>query len=125
MNRRRGRPTRSVEGGSMRFGWACLALGLLGTAPAFGGEAEPGQGIPALVKARCVKCHGPAKREGKLNLATPKGFARGGKNGAVVVPGRPEESPLWERVEPDEMPPEEPLSSEEKGLLRRWIEQGA
>ena len=109
----------------MRIGWACLALGVLGAAPALGGEAEPGQGVPALVKARCVKCHGPAKREGKLNLATPKGFARGGKNGAVVVPGRPEESPLWERVEADEMPPEEPLSADEKEVLRRWIAQGA
>ncbi len=109
----------------MRIRWACLALGVLWSTSALGGDVDPGRGVPPLVKARCVKCHGPAKREGKLNLATPKGFARGGKGGAVVVPGRPEESPLWERVEADEMPPEEPLSADEKDVLRRWIAQGA
>lgn len=81
--------------------------------------------ILPLLKARCVKCHGPAKREAKLNLATPRGMARGGKDGAVVVPGQPEESLLWERIDADEMPPKAPLSSLEKAVLRRWIERGA
>ena len=49
-----------------------------------------------LLKARCVKCHGPAKREGKLSLATPKGMARGGKHGELIVPGRPDD--LWQPV---------------------------
>src|SRR3954465_9062085 len=109
----------------MRIGWACLALVVLVAAPAVGGVADRGRDVAALVKARCVKSHGPTKREGKLNLATPKGFARGGENGAVVVPGHPEESMLWERVEADEMPPKEPLSADEKDVLRRWIAQGA
>ena len=78
-----------------------------------------------LLKARCVKCHGPAKREAKLNLASPKGLARGGENGGLVMPGRPEESLLWERVFDEEMPPKEPLSSDEKALIRRWLEGGA
>jgi hypothetical protein len=78
-----------------------------------------------LLKARCVKCHGPAKREGKLNLASPRGIARGGKDGAVVVPGKPDESLLTERVEAGEMPPKEPLSASEQTLLRRWVASGA
>ena len=78
-----------------------------------------------ILKARCVKCHGPAKREGRLNLASPKGLARGGKKGGLVVAGRPEASLIWERVAVDEMPPDEPLPDEEKILLRRWIERGA
>jgi hypothetical protein len=78
-----------------------------------------------LLKARCVKCHGPGKREGKLILATPKGVARGGKNGKLVVPGRPEESLIWARVADEEMPPEDPLSDEEKALIERWIKTGA
>jgi hypothetical protein len=122
-------PLQSGEMSMMRNGWGCLALGVLGIAAARGDDrpAAPtweGQVLP-LVKARCVKCHGPAKREGKLNLATPRGVARGGADGGVVVPGRPEESLLWERIEADEMPPEEPLAAEEKALLRRWIERGA
>ena len=45
----------------------------------------------------------------------------------MIVPGKLDDSTLWERVSGDEMPPEpeDPLSADEKGLLRRWIEQGA
>ena len=78
-----------------------------------------------LLKSRCVACHGPAKQEGKLNLGLPPGIARGGKTGLAIVPGKPDESLLWQRVETDEMPEDEPLSAEEKVLLRRWIEAGA
>jgi hypothetical protein len=78
-----------------------------------------------LLKARCVKCHGPAKQEAKLDLSTPSSLARGGETGTAIAPSKPDESLLWQRVEADEMPPEEPLSAEEKGLLRRWIASGA
>jgi hypothetical protein len=80
-----------------------------------------------LLKARCVKCHGPIKPKGKLNLSNPRSMARGGSSGPVVEPGKPEESTLWDMVSGDEMPPkpEEPLSAVEKESLRRWIEQGA
>jgi hypothetical protein len=113
----------------MRLGWACLALGILWGRPIFGGEApadpDMERHVMPLLKARCVRCHGPAKRNGQLSLATPKGVARGGENGEVVVPGRPEESPLWERIDADEMPPKEPLSADEKAVMLRWIEGGA
>ncbi len=32
--------------------------------------------VLSLLKARCVKCHGPVKREAKLNLASPRGLAQ-------------------------------------------------
>ena len=80
-----------------------------------------------LLKARCLKCHSPLKSKGKLNLSSPRSLARGGSSGPVIVPGNPDESTLWDLVSNDEMPPkpEEPLSADEKSLLRRWIEQGA
>lgn len=78
-----------------------------------------------LLKARCVKCHGPLKQDGKLNLSTPTGIARGGKHGPVVQPGRIAGSLLWQRVEVGEMPPDEPLSAPEMDLLRNWIARGA
>jgi hypothetical protein len=83
------------------------------------------QEILPLFKARCVKCHGPAKREGRLNLATSRGLARGGKNGPALVAGQAEESLLWTRVNENEMPPKEPLAGDEKQLIRRWIDAGA
>ncbi|MDR3636133.1 MAG: PSD1 and planctomycete cytochrome C domain-containing protein [Isosphaeraceae bacterium] len=113
----------------MPLRWLGLVLGMLGVASSRGAEpaAAPSleREVLSLLKARCVKCHGPAKREGKLNLATPRGIARGGKGGAVVLAGKVEESPLWEKVDTDEMPPKEPLAADEKVLLRRWVELGA
>ena len=80
-----------------------------------------------LLKVRCLKCHSPLKSKGKLNLSSPRSLARGGSSGPVIVPGDLDESTLWDLVSNDEMPPkpEEPLSADEKSLLRRWIEQGA
>lgn len=106
-----------------------LTLGVLLSASLH--AAEPARSpslerdVLPLLKARCVKCHGPAKREGKLNLATPRGIARGGSGGPVVAVGDVEESPLWLKVDADEMPPKEPLGAEEKAVIRRWVEQGA
>jgi hypothetical protein len=113
----------------MRPGCAWMALGILWSSTSIAGDspATPSfeQHVMPLLRARCVKCHGPAKREAKLNLATPKGLARGGENGEVIVAGRLDESLLWEKVEAGEMPPKEPLSDDEKALLRRWIEGGS
>jgi hypothetical protein len=78
-----------------------------------------------LFKARCVKCHGPSKQEGKLNLGSAAHLARGGEQGPVIERGKPEASLLWQRVEADEMPPDEPLSADEKSTLLRWIAGGA
>ncbi|WZP00138.1 PSD1 and planctomycete cytochrome C domain-containing protein [Isosphaeraceae bacterium EP7] len=88
-------------------------------------EPSPGRAVMALLKARCVKCHGPGKHEAELNLSTPKGLARGGESGEAVVRGKLDESLLWERVAADEMPPKDPLDESEKALLKSWIERGA
>ncbi len=108
---------------------AALLAGFTPSATGAGAEAHPGleRDVLPLLKARCLKCHGPIKPKGKLNLSSARSLARGGANGAVVVPGNPDESTLWDLVANDEMPPEpdEPLSDDEKNTLRRWIEDGA
>ncbi|MFO0792007.1 MAG: PSD1 and planctomycete cytochrome C domain-containing protein [Pirellulales bacterium] len=81
--------------------------------------------IAPLLKTRCVRCHGPATTNAKLNLALPTGVVRGGEHGRVILPNDLEKSPLWQRVATDEMPEDEPLPTEEKDLLRRWIAAGA
>jgi Protein of unknown function (DUF1553)/Protein of unknown function (DUF1549)/Planctomycete cytochrome C len=85
------------------------------------------QDVLPLLKARCLKCHSPLKSKGKLNLSGPRSLARGGTNGPIIVAGQLGKSILWDQVLNDEMPPkpEEPLSADEKQLLRNWIEQGA
>ena len=44
----------------------------------------------------------------------------------AIIPGKSAESLVWEVVESDDMPDErEPLTSAEKQLLRKWIDDGA
>jgi hypothetical protein len=87
--------------------------------PRFASDVQP------LLKRHCLKCHGPAKQEAKLNLSTPGGVIRGGMNGAALVPHDMSASLLWRRVADDEMPPEEPLPERDKETLKRWIAAGA
>ena len=81
--------------------------------------------IAPLLKAHCVKCHGPAKQEEGLNLSTSVDMARGNDGGAVILPHDLEASRLWKQVQSDKMPPDAPLSEAQKALLQRWIISGA
>lgn len=104
---------------------------LLWIVASLAGAAEPAAptslvaDIQPLLRQKCVKCHGPAKQEGGLNLSTPGALARGGESGSAIHREAPRESLLWQRVSANEMPPEEPLSAEEKQLLERWLSAGA
>jgi hypothetical protein len=121
-----------MRGNGLRRGSGWAAAFLMALTPLVrGAAAEPRpsleRDILPLFKARCLKCHSPNNPKGKLNLSSARSLARGGSNGPVVVPGNLDESPLWELVSSDEMPPrpEEPLAADEKALLQQWIEQGA
>ena len=82
---------------------------------------------------RCVTCHGMRRQEGGLDLRTLASRLKGGRSGPPVVPGKPEESLLYQRVVASEMPPPEllyannvrPPSQDEVALLRQWIADGA
>lgn len=79
---------------------------------------------PILVK-HCIECHNANDFKGKLNLQAKEGFLAGGELGAAFNPDQPDQSLLLERILSDEMPPEHPLSKEEKQTLRAWILKGA
>ncbi len=89
--------------------------------------------IADVLAAKCVGCHSDALAENKLNLEEVAGMIKGGKRGTSVVPGKAEQSLLFQmsahRVEPV-MPPKDkkdakPLTPEELGLLKLWIDAGA
>jgi hypothetical protein len=75
--------------------------------------------IAPLLARRCLDCHSGAAPKGKLDLSRRKAAL------AQLIPGKPEESYLWQRVSDDEMPPKKPLPPAEKRLLRAWIAAGA
>jgi Protein of unknown function (DUF1553)/Protein of unknown function (DUF1549)/Planctomycete cytochrome C len=91
--------------------------------------------IRPLLSGNCFYCHGPdlKHREADLRLDTREGATADLGGYAAIVPGKPDESTLLNRVsstDPDEfMPPpasKKPhLMPDQIELLRRWIEQGA
>lgn len=100
------------------------------------GAIRYGRDIRPILSDRCFQCHGPdtAKREAGLRLDERESATAARKDGpAAIVPGKPEASEMWRRVNAEDpkevMPPAEShkraLSGEEKELVRRWIEQGA
>ena len=88
--------------------------------------------VKPLVAAKCRVCHEGKEAEGGYDMATYAGILKGGKRGAkVVVPGKAGESFLWtsssHRAKPV-MPPKSeanPLTPEEVGVLKAWIDAGA
>ncbi|HEX4924489.1 MAG TPA: c-type cytochrome domain-containing protein [Bdellovibrionales bacterium] len=72
-----------------------------------------------LLTNRCSACHGPDSpgRAGVDFINDPGQLVDRG----LVIPGRPEASPLYLAVQSDRMPQTGPLTAQEKDLLRRWI----
>jgi hypothetical protein len=89
------------------------------------GAASFDSEIAPLLASRCLNCHSGAAAKGNLDLTSRSQAISGGDSGSALVPGRVDDSLLWQRVRDDEMPPEHPLEAAERETLRQWIEQGA
>ncbi len=82
--------------------------------------------VAPLLAKHCLECHDTGNRKGKLDLSRRVAAFAGGSEGPPIVPGKPDESLLWEVVESDEMPKKRAaLSAAEKKVLRDWIQAGA
>ncbi len=87
--------------------------------------------IQPILESSCLRCHGGVKPKGGLRLDTRDAALRGGASGPAILPGRSAESRLIHAVArldaETQMPPAgkgEPLTAEQVGKLRAWIEQG-
>src|SRR5262245_26352778 len=102
-----------------------LGAGRLGHAadkpPTYEGDIRP------VLQAKCAKCHGDKVRKGDLDLTTPAGILKGGESGKALVPGKPDDSLLFEKVHKGEMPPKKEgrLAEADVESIRRWIVAGA
>jgi mono/diheme cytochrome c family protein len=88
--------------------------------------------IKAVFEKACFKCHGAEKQKGKLRLDSLQAALKGGDDGKVIEPGNSAKSTLVHAIarlnEDDAMPPADkgdPLSKDQIGLVRAWIDQGA
>lgn len=92
--------------------------------------------IKPIFEASCVKCHGAERPKAGLRLNSLEATLKGTKDGKVVEPGNSTKSSLLISVanigdEDGWMPPKNnkakiaPLTKDQVGLVRAWIEQGA
>ncbi len=114
--------------------WLVLSFPLLGVAastlpPAATVKIDFTQHVQPILAARCHSCHGSKQQQSGLRLDKRQNALRGGDYGPVIVPGKSAESKLILRVAGGDgglqMPPTGALSTEEIGILRAWIDQGA
>jgi mono/diheme cytochrome c family protein len=97
--------------------------------PAANRKIDYEKDVQTLLSQKCYACHGEDVQQSGLRLDKRQNALRGGDYGPVISPGNSVESKLIRRlVNGDgglQMPPTGPLSDEEIGTLRAWIDQGA
>ncbi len=116
------------------LGFVVLALlppsGVPGADGSSAKAVEFSRDIRPILSENCYQCHGPdvGHREADLRLDVREVAVSAG----AIVPGKPEESLLVDRIfseDPDEvMPPSDShkrLTPQQKELLKRWIVEGA
>ncbi|MFN0054472.1 MAG: PSD1 and planctomycete cytochrome C domain-containing protein [Planctomycetales bacterium] len=83
--------------------------------------------VRPILKTYCLDCHGGGdKLAGNLDLRLQRFAVRGGDSGSAIVPGKPAESLLLERIRAGEMPPgEKKVPTEQIAVIERWIAAGA
>jgi mono/diheme cytochrome c family protein len=88
--------------------------------------------VRPVFQRNCYKCHSGLNHRGGLQLDTREHLMRGGKDGAVIVPGHPEQSLMVKLIrhegpagDPMPMPPKSKLSDADIATITRWIQAGA
>jgi mono/diheme cytochrome c family protein len=108
-----------------------MIVAVLLTATGQAGAAETSsfaKQVAPILEQRCLSCHGDKTRKGGLSLATAATALAGGDKGAVIVPGKADESLLVKMISgtKPKMPRSgAPLTAGQIALIRQWIAQGA
>ncbi len=77
---------------------------------------------------QCYKCHGPEKQKGGLRMDSRDALLKGGDDGPVIVPGKPEESSLIKSINhigDSKMPAKaDKLPDAQIAALTEWVKLG-
>jgi len=113
--------------------WETLLLTLFVSAPGAILAQQPpsySKEVRPFLARFCLECHDSGTAKGDLDLETFQGLMKGGKNGPVLIPGKPDESRfvlLPEGKAKPNMPPRKAKQpkAEEIAILRAWVAAGA
>src|SRR5262245_48782854 len=103
----------------------CLLLAL--TPGALADDAFERHVRPVLAE-HCQGCHGPKKQMGGLRLDSRQAMLKGGDNGPVLAPGKPDASRLVQAIRHAgdlKMPPKKKLPAPAIDALAAWVKAGA
>jgi hypothetical protein len=109
----------------------CLAASASSGSPAASAnKVDFTNDIQPILSQKCLSCHGPRKQEGHLRWDNKENALAGGEKGPDIIFGNSARSRVIEMVtstDPDVIMPQkgDPLTAEQVGLLRAWIDQGA
>src|SRR5579864_3831230 len=113
----------------MRYSSIAIWAALLVLAPAPAAEpdnAKLASQAHEILKAHCYRCHGQdGVFEGGMNYILDPAKLAGHKK---IIPGKPDESRLFQRVSKGSMPPPDQTdrpSAADKEILKKWIAAGA
>jgi len=88
--------------------------------------------VQPIFDQKCVSCHGPDKKQGKLRMDSYEELLKGGKEGDAFEPGNAEDSNILYRIhlpldDEEHMPPDgkKQMEEHEIEIITWWIEQGA
>ena len=110
-----------------------LALTAFAAGRAAAQEPDFKKDIAPVLEASCVKCHNDKKAKGKLNMANKEAFMKGGGDGKIVEPGKPDDSKMIKSImlpadDDDAMPPQDKAprpTAAQIDALKKWIAAGA
>src|SRR5689334_16990855 len=91
------------------------------SSPTFEKDVRP------ILKAHCFECHGEGEKlKGGLDLRLRRSMLKGGDDGPVLVPGKPDKSEIFKMVQSGDMPKrEKKLTREQIEVIKNWIASGA
>jgi mono/diheme cytochrome c family protein len=102
---------------------ALVVVAAAGADPSYSRDVRP------ILQRSCQGCHQPNLKSSDLDLTTYAGLTAGGKGGAALRPGAPDESALLRYVTGELKPQmpigQPPLPAEQIALLKAWIAAGA
>ncbi|MCA9137447.1 MAG: DUF1553 domain-containing protein [Planctomycetales bacterium] len=121
---------RTVGGFGNDAACCCRAFVVLVWMSVCAGAVDFEKDVQPIFRDRCIDCHGADEQNSQFRLDRLSVMLSGGNSGEpAIVPGKTEASyllKLVKREEPGwEMPPDEPLSDDEIGLIENWIADGA
>jgi ankyrin repeat protein len=103
-----------------------IAFALL--APVHGAEIDFNRDVKPILRDNCWACHGATQQMATLRLDQREAALIAGRGKMAIVPGGSDRSLVYRRVagiDKPQMPPTGPLTPEQIGIIKDWLDQGA